>query len=191
MVEITQSQRKATYALTVEDCILDNILASGSKMGAAAYAYKEKKLKLSAVGIWNNIKLAVLKPIISGAMKKIAVEVSLDCPQNKNPGDVCQHGGECNTGNCVGVGQGPPWTYRCSCDPFRFVGGNTEGECPVGSDVAYEAPDGPLGPGEVCRHGGECESGNCIGVGQGPPWTYKCSCDPFKFVGGNSFGECP
>jgi hypothetical protein len=39
----------------------------------------------------------------------------------KEVGEVCAHGGECITGNCVGVGQGPPWTYQCSCDPFRFA----------------------------------------------------------------------
>ena len=39
--------------------------------------------------------------------------------------------------------------------------------------------------GAICNHGGECKSGNCVGVGQGPPWTYQCSCDPFKFVPGN------
>lgn len=45
-------------------------------------------------------------------------------PAKKSAGQICQHGGECNSGNCVGVGQGPPWTYECSCDPFRFVPGN-------------------------------------------------------------------
>ena len=97
-------------------------------------------------------------------------------------GEVCDHGGECTTGNCVGVGDGPPWTYKCSCDPFRFVAAGTDGECPPGSVTtqAQEQKAG-LGIGEVCKNGGECESGNCVGVGQGPPWTYKCSCDPFVY----------
>ncbi|RJQ16890.1 hypothetical protein C4573_02410 [Candidatus Woesearchaeota archaeon] len=42
-------------------------------------------------------------------------------PEKKLPGALCQHGGECTTGNCVGEGMGPPWTYRCSCDPFKYV----------------------------------------------------------------------
>ena len=41
----------------------------------------------------------------------------------KEPGEICAHGGECRTGNCVGVGMGPPWIYQCSCDPFRFTTG--------------------------------------------------------------------
>lgn len=36
--------------------------------------------------------------------------------------------------------------------------------------------------GEICDHGGECETGNCIYVyGEGPDRTYKCSCDPFVY----------
>ena len=43
-------------------------------------------------------------------------------PQGKkNPGENCQHGGECRTGNCIGVG--PPYgqVYQCSCNPFKLV----------------------------------------------------------------------
>ncbi len=43
-------------------------------------------------------------------------------PVKKEPGAICQHGGECRTGNCVGEGQGPPWTYKCSCNAFKYVG---------------------------------------------------------------------
>lgn len=41
-------------------------------------------------------------------------------PSKKAVGELCAHGGECQTGNCVGVGQGPPWTYRCSCNAFKY-----------------------------------------------------------------------
>ncbi|GEM_PF-6369263 len=41
-------------------------------------------------------------------------------PSKKSVGSLCQHGGECTTGNCVGDGMGPPWVYRCSCNPFRM-----------------------------------------------------------------------
>ncbi len=41
-------------------------------------------------------------------------------PTKKAVGELCAHGGECQTGNCVGVGQGPPWTYRCSCNAFKY-----------------------------------------------------------------------
>ena len=100
-------------------------------------------------------------------------------PSLKSVGEVCEHGGECETGNCVGVGQGPPWTYKCSCDPFRFVAAGTDGECPVGSQTRYEEPDTLKQVGEECLHGGECETGNCIGVIPGQ--LYKCSCDPFEY----------
>ncbi|MEK6968313.1 MAG: hypothetical protein AABX51_06795, partial [Nanoarchaeota archaeon] len=49
-------------------------------------------------------------PIVSGGVAQ----------QKKDVGATCNHGGECTTGNCVGVGMGPPWTYQCSCNPFRM-----------------------------------------------------------------------
>ena len=94
----------------------------------------------------------------------------------RDNGQVCDHGGQCSSGNCVGVGQGPPWTYKCSCDPFKFATA-----CQPKGDEGL--PDKGRAAGQVCDHGGQCATGNCIGVGQGPPWTYKCSCDPFKYVG--------
>jgi hypothetical protein len=93
--------------------------------------------------------------------------------QGKPAGAVCQHGGECESSNCVGTGQGPPWTYRCSCDPFRYT---TSGCTADASLVPRTKPNG-----ETCAHGGECQSGNCVGTGMGPPWTYACSCDPFVY----------
>ena len=96
-------------------------------------------------------------------------------PGTKKPGEICQHGGECTTGNCVG--EGPPYgqVYKCSCNPFRL-----DYSClnqPQPQPVAPRSKN----PGDVCVHGGECRTGNCVGVGQGPPWTYKCSCNPFRY----------
>jgi len=50
-------------------------------------------------------------PLPAGVQKKIA-------------GELCEHGGQCKSGNCVGAGFSPPWTFRCSCDPFKFLGGD-------------------------------------------------------------------
>lgn len=41
----------------------------------------------------------------------------------KKPGEICRHGGECTTGNCVGEGPDYGKVYKCSCDPFRLVYG--------------------------------------------------------------------
>lgn len=68
---------------------------------------------------------------------------------------------------------------RCAFDINRARGTQAP---PVGSCPAPTAPEpGKKEPGEVCQHGGECRTGNCVGTGQGPPWTYKCSCDPFRY----------
>jgi hypothetical protein len=73
-------------------------------------------------------------------------------------------------------------TNRCAFDINRARGTQAP---PIGSCPAVQTPPaGKKNPGEVCQHGGECRTGNCVGVGQGPPWVYECSCDPFKFTTG-------
>jgi len=110
--------------------------------------------------------------------------------QLKRVGEVCGHGGECETGNCVSVGQGPPWIFECSCDPFKYVPTDTSGKCPPGSQVKHEQAHYTKKVGEVCAHGGECETGNCVAVAPGSR-TMECSCDPFKYVPADTNGNCP
>jgi hypothetical protein len=38
----------------------------------------------------------------------------------KRAGELCQHGGECATGNCLGQPSDQGIKYFCSCDPFRL-----------------------------------------------------------------------
>ena len=38
----------------------------------------------------------------------------------KKLGEVCQHGGECTTGNGIGIGPDYGKVYQCSCDPFKL-----------------------------------------------------------------------
>jgi hypothetical protein len=163
------------FEVLMDECTFDTILSADSRSGAFAYMYIQGKVKLLSKGFWNRIKLTVARLFLGSAMKKMATPVDMECL--KTDGEICQHGGECQSGNCVGVGQGPPWTYRCSCDPFTY-----KTSCPL-EPVVQVDPDTGLRPaGELCDHGGQCETGNCVGVGQGPPWTYRCSCDPFKFT---------
>ncbi len=86
------------------------------------------------------------------------------------PGALCKHGGECTTGNCIGIG--PPYgsEYRCSCDPFRY-----EVLSCKGASSSLASTNRPAGT--LCNHGGQCQSGMCLGVVPGQ--VYKCSCiDP-------------
>ena len=98
-------------------------------------------------------------------------------PSTGKAGSICQNGGECDSGNCLYVsGQGADRLHKCSCEQFVLT---IRDPCP---QTIYNIPQSSgKAIGELCNHGGECNSGNCIGVGQGPPWTYKCSCDPFKY----------
>ncbi|MGV8151211.1 MAG: hypothetical protein ACP5NV_05785 [Candidatus Woesearchaeota archaeon] len=176
LTAVSTSKTSYGFNIILDECHLDAILGSNSRYGAFAYVYTQGKLKMTANGAWNYIKFTVAKIFIGSAMKKAATPITIDCL--KNNGAVCNHGGECKSGNCVGVGQGPPWTYQCSCDPSTY-----KENCPVQTPPAVN-PSGKRPAGELCEHGGQCETGNCVGVGQGPPWTYRCSCDTSKFTTG-------
>ncbi len=89
----------------------------------------------------------------------------------KKPGELCQHGGQCTTGNCIGIGPDFGKEYRCSCNAFRYETG-----C---SGVASSAKTTNKTAGEVCQHGGECKSGYCLGVVPGR--EYRCSCKQLTY----------
>jgi len=163
------------YVVTIGQCELDAVLASSNKIGAAAYAYKQKKLKISGVGFTNSFKLIFLKPIFSIAFGKLQTEIDMGC-EKKALAENCQHGGECLSGNCIYVtGEGADRLYKCSCDPFKY-----KTMCAPEPDA--NLPNSGRKLGEICDHGGNCASGNCIYVtGEGAGRVYKCSCDPFKF----------
>ncbi|NTV24264.1 MAG: hypothetical protein HGA85_07915 [Nanoarchaeota archaeon] len=174
---LTSGAGKHGYEIVIAECDLNSVLGASDRAGAFIYMYLQGKAKIVPKGLWNLLKFASAKLLASGSLKKAAVPVESSCL--KQNGDVCQHGGECVSKNCVGVGQGPPWTYKCSCDPFTF-----KTSCPAASQPAPSNPSSKKPAGEICQHGGECTTGNCVGVGQGPPWTYRCSCDAFKYVTG-------
>jgi len=180
VVAVLKNPAPAKFTVTLTECQLDAILGAESRMGAFAYLYATTgQIKITGNTFWAKTKLLIAAPFVKSALKKEATEVKVECASaapsttKKQPGDICNHGGECGTGNCVGEGQGPPWTYRCSCDAFKYVAG----PCQAGPAKTGE-------PGDICQHGGECGTGNCVGVGQGPPWTYKCSCHPSRFETG-------
>lgn len=71
---------------------------------------------------------------------------------------------------------------RCAYDAARKRGSQAPPLDWCEEIVAVNPESGKKKVGEVCQHGGECETGNCIYVGgQGAERTYKCSCDPFKY----------
>lgn len=170
---VSQGTGTHGFEIIMTECQLDSILSSSSRYGAFAYLFTNGKVAIVAKGFWNQLKMRVARMFFMGAMKKAAVAVETDCL--KMDGAVCQHGGECKSGNCVGVGQGPPWTYQCSCDPTTF-----KTNCAV-PPVPVTNSNGKRPAGELCEHGGQCSSGNCVGVGQGPPWTYRCSCETSRY----------
>jgi hypothetical protein len=145
---------------------IDNILSSSDRFAATTAALKSGRLQITYVngGIAARIGLG-------------AATLFTPTPPagTKSVGQVCQHGGECITGNCVGAGMGPPWTYLCSCDSFRYATSGPQCQSPV------VIPQGGNQAGAVCKHGGECASGSCVGDGMGPPWTYRCSCQSARY----------
>jgi len=150
---------------------IDAILASPNAGKAVIDAIQRGAIKIeysSGAAAW---RLRAMVGAANAGLLGSAQQVS----NGKPAGAVCAHGGECDSSNCVGdgIGGSTSWTYRCSCDPYRYT---TTG-CKADSSLVPRTKDN----GQVCAHGGECQSGNCVGMGQGPPWTYGCSCDPFVF----------
>lgn len=165
-----------TYVATLAECALDNVLKSDDKAGALAYLYDKGHLTIGAHGVWRSIVFRVVMFFAGGAIEEASTEVDPTCPK-KAVGELCNHGGECETGNCIGII--PGGVYKCSCDPFEYDPyTDSEGNCPN----VPEYPESETGqPGDICQHGGQCETGNCIySHGEGAERTYKCSCDPFK-----------
>jgi len=117
-----------TYVATLAECALDNVLKSGNKAGALAYLYSNKHLTVGAHGVWKNIKFKIALLFAKGAIASNAQQIETTCPK-KAVGEICNHGGECETGNCIGIVPGQ--LYKCSCDAFRYVDADTDGNCPV------------------------------------------------------------
>jgi hypothetical protein len=177
-----------TYVITVEECSLDTLLRNNFDMGTVAYMFNNGKINIGAHGFWNSIKWFGTKLVVGQLLKSQEVETEILCDGQRGPvGAVCNHGGECETGNCIYIGgEGPDRTYKCSCDPFRYDPYvDSEGNCP---NVPEYPEDDSGKAGALCQHGGQCESGNCIGIVPGQ--VYKCSCDPYRFVGGDQNGDC-
>jgi hypothetical protein len=172
-----------TFVATIAECALDNALASDNLGGALAYLYDNNHLTIAARGFWNRIVFGLSMMFAGGAIGDLAEEIDTSCTKKK-VGEICQHGGECETGNCIGIVPGQ--VYKCSCDPFKYVAADTDGNCPPAPEYPEEG-QGKVG--DLCQHGGQCETGNCIGIVPGQ--VYKCSCDPFKYVAADTDGNCP
>lgn len=108
------------YVATIADCALDNALASNNPASAFAYLYNKRHLTIEPHGFFNIIKFKVAMFFAKGPIESMEKEISTGCSKKK-VGAVCNHGGECETGNCIYVtGQGAERTYKCSCDPFEY-----------------------------------------------------------------------
>jgi hypothetical protein len=177
-----------TYVVTIEECVLDTLLRNDFDIGTVSYLFNQGNIIIGAYGFWNRIKWFGTKMIVGRLLVSKEVETEVLCDGLPGVvGAICNHGGECETGNCIYIsGEGPDRIYRCSCDPYKYdpyVDSN--GNCP---NVPVYPEDDSGKAGALCQHGGQCESGNCIGIVPGQ--VYKCSCDPYRFVGGDTNGDC-
>jgi hypothetical protein len=123
----TGSSNNPSYILGTGECEFDTILRGSNRMGVVSYIYMQKKIQFTAVSFFKKIKLGITKLFIGAILGRFQTPADIACSTEtgeaqglKRVGQVCQHGGECETGNCVGVGQGPPWTYKCSCNAFKY-----------------------------------------------------------------------
>lgn len=125
-IEVGYSE-KPTYVATLAECAFDNVLKSNNKAGAIAYLYSIKHLSVGPHGIWKSIVFKIFTFFGKKSIASNSEKIELTCPK-KAVGEICNHGGECETGNCIGIVPGQ--LYKCSCDPFRYVDADTEGKCP-------------------------------------------------------------
>ncbi len=166
-VTATGRGRRTTPAVTAQAMTtrqtIDGILRSSNAAAATLAAIQRGAILIQysngAAGWRLRAAMGAARVGLLGQVQQVST--------GKDAGALCQHGGECTSGNCVGDGQGPPWTYRCSCDAFRY----TTSGCAADPSLVPRTK----AKGETCAHGGECQSGNCVGVGMGPPWVYQCS----------------
>ncbi|RME52996.1 hypothetical protein D6783_03185, partial [Candidatus Woesearchaeota archaeon] len=171
-----------SFIAVLGECELDTILASKDRLGATGHIWTQNKIRLSGVGFWNKVILFFARGAINTWMANIAQPVRIQCAGASLPetgranGQVCDHGGQCASGNCIYTrGEGANRIYKCSCDPFTY-----KTTCPA-KPTPLTDNAGLRPAGEVCDHGGQCQSGNCIYAGgEGANRIYKCSCDPFK-----------
>ena len=142
---VKEAEGAHSFEFRMDECTLDTILSADPRMGAFAYLYLQGKVAIIPKGFWNRIKFTLAKVFLNGAMKKQQTPVEGACKQEN--GAVCKHGGECLSGNCIGDGQGPPWTYRCSCDAFTY-----KASCPQAPTPVTTA-SGKRPAGELCEIG--------------------------------------
>jgi len=160
-----------TMELRVTEATMTNIAQSSNPLLAFKNAWGSE-IKFKPISLVANVKMFVanIGMFIAGFF--------LPQPAAKYAaGHVCQHGGECTTGYCLyAYGQGADRTYQCSCAQLTLVV-----QDPCTANPLQPGQGTNKGIGETCNHGGECASTYCVGVGQGPPWVYKCSCDAFRY----------
>ncbi len=132
---------KPTLIMGTGECEFDTFLRSQDKIGVFAFLYLQKKIQLHGVGVMQKVMLIFVKPLMSLNFKNLQTPVDIACSSpggealaKKKAGEVCIHGGECESGNCLGVVDANghliyPIVRQCSCDPFRMVV-PADGICP-------------------------------------------------------------
>jgi hypothetical protein len=113
ITEITVSPVIASYTVTMSESDFEGFLRSSDATATVSQLYKAGKITVAPHGFINTLRWWITKPFIGFFAPKQTAKLGV--------GEICQHGGECETGNCIyESGQGPDRTYKCSCDPFKL-----------------------------------------------------------------------
>ena len=77
--KIIKQSTSPAYTLTVAECNFDSLLGNENRVGAAAFLYKEKFLKIEGNSAGKKVLLFFLKPILRFASGKIQIPMIVEC----------------------------------------------------------------------------------------------------------------
>ena len=156
---------------TSEDT-MNRVLASSDARAALTFAVNNGLVRIRGIGLDGMLKIAALKSaLFAGAGQALG----------NLPGTWIQRaaGGPCGPIQYRTIPMGQTMSFIAVC---------AEGmTCRNGYCLRSIPPaqSGKKRPGEICIHGGECTTGNCLKIpysgewGSNSPATFMCSCKPF------------
>jgi hypothetical protein len=119
ITSISKGIQVTKYTVTISEADFNTMF--NNAIPAFTWLYANKRIKIKANNFWSGVRLGFTRPFLSMATW------FQPKPTKGGPGDICQHGGECESTFCLGIpnndlsGQSQGGrVYKCSCEQSRF-----------------------------------------------------------------------
>lgn len=119
IISLSTTAKQTKYTVTISEADFNTLF--NNAVPAFTWLYANKRITIKANTFWSGVRLGFTRPFLSMA------NWFQPKPTQGQPGDICQHGGECDSGYCLGIpnndlsGQAQGGrTYKCSCEQNRF-----------------------------------------------------------------------